>query len=645
MSVAKMKQGRTVLVVDTAERKFELRKASPGDAGRGEAAYPFMGGEALCQLLLREDPQAMVFAAGPLHFFPGNKLSVGYVSPITGVPHYSFVGGRSAAQLYYLGLDAVVLRGAAGGEGPACIVIEGRTPEIRVRFESAADLPRGQRSALYWLIDRELGGVPQSGSVFTIGDGAWHGFNSANLACEGIYHAGRGGAGLVFARFAAALVLRGKPVHAWDALPAAVYRRFQGTVERKISPLIDKHCARLSRPDTGTIVKLHVTGCKPDGKGTLPARNAAQLGYAAAELGAGPTLLGGRDGHTACHWCEVRCRHFTWVEVDYAPEGRDAFLDDFEPAYAVCAMLDLRPERPGTEGLLELRRVCDRELFVPIEQMGLDVMDVGTALSALFEGVEKGLVPEADLPDFLKGREQLFGDLELAARCLGALRAGGEGSAAIRALGDGPAGLAAKYPALADIVFTCGPRTLGNAGHCNALWTFLMPFSRFFSHYSGQIYKIDEKLPPGAGDDEAHEVFRRVIARMIERELVCVVGNSLSMCAFVFNVFTVNGKGEAVDWDLFNQVLAVYGLDRPGEELRAEAERFLAQSLAFRSETGWRPPSAADYPARIFEAVSGPVGESPERCRALFDVLIDEWKAASAELMSRHGLVAAWSGE
>jgi hypothetical protein len=29
----------------------------------------------------------------------------------------------------------------------------------------------------------------------------------------------------------------------------------------------------------------------------------------------------------------------------------------------------------------------------------------------------------------------------------------------------------------------------------DALWTFLMPFSRFFSHYSGQIYKIDEPLP------------------------------------------------------------------------------------------------------------------------------------------------------
>ena len=63
---------------------------------------------------------------------------------------------------------------------------------------------------------------------------------------------------------------------------------------------------------------------------------------------------------------------------------------------------------------------------------------------------------------------------------------------ALRAIGDGPQALTQRYPAMQEIVFTCGDRTLGNAGHSNALWTFLMPFSRFFGHYSGQIYKIDE---------------------------------------------------------------------------------------------------------------------------------------------------------
>jgi aldehyde:ferredoxin oxidoreductase len=627
---------RTVLVVDAAARAYQVRRISADEFGAGGRSYPFAGGESLCQFLLREDPDCMVLASGALSFFPGNKLAVGYVSPITRVPHYSFVGGRAAAQFLYLGLQAVVLKGAA--QAPAdYLVLDGCTPEPRLRFETASELPRGQRSALYWLIERELGGDPRAGSVFTLGDGAYYGYQTANLAVEGIYHAGRGGAGLVFARFLSALVLKGDSLPAWGALDGKTYARFQKTMSGRVSPLIDKYCARLSKPHTGTILKLQATGADPRGKNTLPTRNASRLSYDAAKLGAEQTLLAARDGHTACHWCEVRCRHFTWMKVDYAPDGRDAFLDDFEPAYAICAMLDLKSRKQDLEGLLELRRESDEKLMLPVEQLGIDVMDAGVALSALFEGVEKGLVPQAHLPEFMRGREELFGDIELAAQCLRALAAGGEGSEAIRALGDGPQGLAGKYPALKDLVFTCGPRTLGNAGHCNALWTFLMPFSRFFSHYSGQVYKIDEQLAPGSSDEGAREVFRRVIERMVDREVVCVLGNGLSMCAFVFNAFTENGKGDNVNLALLNEALGVYGLDQDAAVLRRGAEAFLAQSLEFRRELGWQPPTVEDYPARIFEAVSGPVGESPERCRQLFALLVEEWKRWESELITRYG--------
>ena len=74
--------------------------------------YFALGGEVLCQYLLRRDHGALVIARGPLPFISGNKASVGYVSPLTGVPHYSFVGGRAAAQLLNLGLDALVFESA-----------------------------------------------------------------------------------------------------------------------------------------------------------------------------------------------------------------------------------------------------------------------------------------------------------------------------------------------------------------------------------------------------------------------------------------------------------------------------------------------------------------------------------------------------
>jgi hypothetical protein len=49
----------------------------------------------------------LVIARGPLPFLSGNKATVGYISPLTQVPHYNFVGGRAAAQLLNLGLDVI----------------------------------------------------------------------------------------------------------------------------------------------------------------------------------------------------------------------------------------------------------------------------------------------------------------------------------------------------------------------------------------------------------------------------------------------------------------------------------------------------------------------------------------------------------
>ncbi|MFC1498536.1 aldehyde ferredoxin oxidoreductase N-terminal domain-containing protein [Verrucomicrobiota bacterium] len=623
---------RNILTIEPGSKTFNLSQIDsahlPADSKK---EYPFLSGESLCQYLLQENLHSMILAGGPLSFFPGNKFTVGYISPLTELPHYSFVGGHSSAQLFYLGLDAIVLK-PSETDISSYIVIEGRVPNIRVRFESSKNLPHGQRTALYRLIERELGSDFNAGSVFTLGHGAYHGYKSANIAVEGIYHAGRGGAGHLFARMSHALVLKGAPITAQKALGKKRYNQFQKLMKKKISPRIDKYCARLARPDTGTIVKLAATGGKIQNN-TLPARNAQQLGYKAADLGAGKTLMAARDGHTACQWCEVRCRHYTLLKADYAPDGTDAFLDDFEPAYSICAMLDLQPNGDKFEDLLELRQFTDENLFVPIEQMGCDVMDIGIAISALFEGIEKGIIPAEDVPDSLNGGKTLLGNREAAKLVIDLLNKGAENYKAVKACGDGPEGLAALYPAMKDLVFTCGPKTLGNAGHCNKLWTFLMPFSRFFSHYSGQIYKINEELPSDVSDEEAFKIFKRVIKQMIDREIVCVIGNSLSLCAFVFNIFSVNGKGELIDYPLLLETLGIFGIDIDSATLNNQAETFLTQSIEFRKKCGWKPQTAEEYPYRIFESVSKAINIPPERCKALFDLLIKAWGESAESLI------------
>lgn len=631
-----------ILILDPDQRRYRLRLLQPlaleKDSGAG---YQLLSGEVLCQYLLREDPEALVLARGPMPFLSGNKTTVGYLSPLTGLPHYSFVGGRSFAELLNLGLDAIVFAGQGRPENAQTgkprpgeyVVISGRAPDLTVAWRPAEDLPAGQRSAFYWLLVRELEGQRERGSIFTIGQGARLGYRTANLAADGLYHAGRGGVGGVFARFARAMVLHGQPA-AWQEWFGPRAEAFRVLREGEIRQRLEVYTERLSRRDGGTVSKLHATGSGQ--RPTLPARNAQRLGYDLADLGARQVLQAHRVGQTGCHWCQVNCRHWHWVEAGYAPGGRDMFLDDFEPSYAILAMLDLRPEEDSVPGRLRLLEEVDRRILLPIEEMGCDVIDVGLGLAALFEGLERGLVPLEDLPAFLRTGPYL-GNLAAAARAVDALcRA--DAAPALRAVGDGPQALAAQYAALQEILFTGGPGTLGNAGHANALWTFLMPYSRFFGHYVGQLYKIEADLPQGADLAAVQSLFEGVIRQALQREFLGCLGNALSTCAFTFVIFSQEGKGVALDdSDLLVRILACYGIESRREELAWFAEAFWAQSIAFKLELGWEPPSAADYPTRVFEVLSQALGRPVVELRALMDQLIAEWKRQAGAVLYKYG--------
>jgi aldehyde:ferredoxin oxidoreductase len=657
---------RRLLIIDPSTQAWRLETLQVETLEKdAREDYFVLSGEALCQYLLRRDPSTLVIARGPMPFLSGNKTSVGYVSPLTGLPHYSFVGGRAAAQLLNLGLDAICLQSANQPIGksqpptPPIVVVSGRAPNVTVQFKPAHELLPGQRSAYYWLLERELSGNTHAGSIFTIGEGARLGYRSANLAVEAIYHAGRGGAGAVFARFASAVVLRGEPMELAEFFfdDDSPFARSPNAI---IAPFLDQHCARLSGKTGGTITKLYTMGADPKGKNTLPARNARQLGYALADLGGPQVLKATRQGQTGCHWCQVDCRHYHWVEVDYAPNGRDMFLDDFEPTYAMFAMLDLTPAEDTLQARLDLRAEVDRRLILPIEQMGCDVINVGLGLSALFEGIERGIIPADDMPDFVATGDGL-GDssltsgaapssgskqhLERAAQAVAMLRSGQATQyPALRAVGDGPQALIALYPAMQDIVFTSGQGTLGNAGHANALWTFLMPFNRFFGHYVGQLYKIDEQLPPPGVDEAAYRAcFQRVVERMLQREFFWVLCNALSMCAFTFVIFSQDGEGERLsDDNLLAQLLHNYDIRTTRADLEWFAQAFWAQSIDLKRRFAWQPPAAEDFPQRVYEALSLALDRPVEELQDLMGMLIEEWKRQAGEVLERFGYEATW---
>lgn len=643
---------RRILFLDPAAASYRLETLRVETAPHDEREdYFTFHGEALCQYLLQRDPSWLVIARGPMAFLAGNKATVGYLSPLTGVPHYSFVGGRAAAQLFALGLDAIVLAGSSPSD--RSIVLSGRAPSLQLSFRDSDGLPSGQRAAFYHLVTSELDGSAETGSVLTLGDGALHCYDTANLAVDGIYHAGRGGAGQAFARHLRALVLRGEPLdqaRTFEALGADP--AFARSPNRTIAGRLAQHTARLSGQTGGTIVKLHDTGSPMAGERTLPAHNARQMGYELAELGRGRLLAATRDGHTGCHWCPVDCRHWHWVEADYAPGGRDRFLDDFEPTYATFAMLGLQPEDDSFEATIALWREVNRRLILPIEQMGCDIIDAGVGLAALFEALQRGLVPRTDVPPSL-AETLLDGDrpdasvhrLEAAVIAVELLRRGVDRTRypALRAVGDGPQALAARYPAVGEIVYTCGRGTMGNAGHSNALWTFLMPFSRYFGHYSGQIYKIDEQLPASPDTEALRHTFERVVARMFDREFYSILCNALSCCAFTFVIYSQDGDGEQLDHtDLLARTLRQYGIRTSREELRWFAQAFWAQSIDLKARHGWRPPAAADLPGRVYEGLSAVLEQPVPELVRWMDLLIAVWTERARAHLHKFGYDTEW---
>ena len=650
---------RRLLIIHSDRQSYELQALQVETLPRDpREEYLTLHGEALCQYVLRHRAPSgadqagvttvLVIARGPLAFLAGNKATVGYISPLTGVPHYSFVGGRAAAQLFALGLDAIVLEGEMAQD--CYVTIAGRAPSLTVQFRPAHDMPAGQRAAFYYMAERSLDGNAELGSIFSIGEGARHGYLTANVSVDGIYHAGRGGAGAVFGRLARGMVLRGYPLEQDRFfVTTGASAAFARSPNRAIAQRLARDTARLSGETGGTIVKLYATGCIEHDEKTLPARNATQMGYELAGLGDKRILAATRDGHTGCHWCPVDCRHWHWVEADYAPGGRDRLLDDFEPTYAVFAMLGLLPADGSFQAQVGLLADVNRRLMLPIEQMGCDIIDVGVGLAALFEGLERGIVPKDDVPPEL--REVHLDDLEGAVTAVRLLRRGVDGQRypALRAIGDGPQALARLYPAVSsqpgmrDLVFTCGPGTLANAGHCNTLWTFLMPFSRFFSHYSGQIYKIEEQLPSHPDDDTLRRCFRRVIARMLDRECFGILCNALSCCAFTFAVYSQDGEGERLDdSDLLVHTLAEYGIHTTREDLAWFAQAFLAQSLDLKVRYGWQPPAAGDLPNRVYEGLELALGTPADELRRWMGLLIAEWKAQAGELLGTFGYETAW---
>ena len=127
------------------------------------------------------------------------------------------------------------------------------------------------------------------------------------------------------------------------------------------------------------------------------------------------------------------------------------------------------------------------------------------------------------------------------------------------------------------------------------------------------------------------------------REFFWLLANALSQCAFTFVIFSQDGEGERLsDDDLLVRILRNYGVRTTRADLEWFSQAFWAQSIDLKIQFGWHPPSASDFPLRVYEALSLTLDRTPDEGRELMDLLIEEWKRQAGEVLVRFGYEPAW---
>ena len=96
------------------------------------------------------------------------------------------------------------------------------------------------------------------------------------------------------------------------------------------------------------------------------------------------------------------------------------------------------------------------------------------------------------------------------------------------------------------------------------------------------------------------------------------------------------------DDNLLVRILRNYGIQTTRADLEWFAQAFWAQSIDLKRQFGWQPPSAADFPHRVYEALSSAMERTPEELQSLMEMLIEEWKRQAGETMHRFGYETAW---
>ncbi|MGB5986846.1 MAG: aldehyde ferredoxin oxidoreductase C-terminal domain-containing protein [Desulfobacterales bacterium] len=333
---------------------------------------------------------AVCIASGPMGgnpSYPGSgKSIVTTISPLTGIPIDSNVGGYFGPYLKFSGFDALSISGKSAVE--CVLLIDGI--QGRVDLFEAADLPRDSYELSQLLSEHFGQGKPGQISVVSTGQGARH----TRLGCLNFTwydakrkrarykQAGRGGIGTVFAdKKLKALVTR------WDRVPIDINQPADLETFRAVAKAYSKEIVALD-PKQNEMARLGTTHLVPimNDHDCLPVNNFRYGQHPRAGLigreAYGQLFDPGFDG--CWKGCTVACSHGIkeFVPLSGPYQGRKVFVDGPEYETIAGCGSNLGIFDPYT--IAELNFYCDN--------YGLDTISVGTSLAFVMECFELGLI-------------------------------------------------------------------------------------------------------------------------------------------------------------------------------------------------------------------------------------------------------------
>ena len=352
-----------ILRVDLANRRTSIETVPE------EWCTLYLGGKGLAYKYLLEDmppgadplsPESeIVFMAGA---FAGtlvptsSRMAVAARSPATGKVACATVGGGSAAELKFAGLDGIAVTGRAAS--PVFLFIT----DQRVTLERANPLwGKGAHETERTIQEKKWTSRSRTLAIGPAGE------NLVPIACltaDGYRQAGRGGIGAVMgSKNLKAVAIRGEAgVPATEGVALLDY-----LLEMRNRDVLIERNAWIAAEGTPHLVQL------AHDAGTLPVRNVVPAHSELLESIGVEAAKARLKAARACVGCPLACGRFTEAADGAAVEG---------PEYGTIAMLGANCGLFSMDAILRLNRLCD--------DLGLDTIATGAVLRFGMEMTEKG---------------------------------------------------------------------------------------------------------------------------------------------------------------------------------------------------------------------------------------------------------------